>query len=109
MTFAGPGSSDYRISSDHKPRIRLTYAELSSNSNGQKGNRNEIADKNIVGIFDEFLPDGSPERRFMPLVWRTWRYLQLDVAQRINRFTLIIFVAGSQRSLEGRSPSFSFR
>jgi alpha-L-rhamnosidase len=59
--------------------IRVTYAEALFDSQGQKGNRNEIADKNIVGIFDEFLPDGSQQRRFMPLVWRTWRYLQLDV------------------------------
>lgn len=59
--------------------IHLTYAEALFDSNGQKGNRNEIADKNIRGIFDEFLPDGSQGRRFMPLVWRTWRYLQLDI------------------------------
>ncbi len=60
--------------------IRLTYAEALFDPKGQKGNRNEIADKNIRGIFDEFLPDGSQGRRFMPLVWRTWRYLQLDIS-----------------------------
>jgi len=59
--------------------IRLTYAEALFDNSGQKGNRNEIADKHIVGIFDEFLPDGAQGRRFMPLVWRTWRYLQLDI------------------------------
>ena len=59
--------------------IRLTYAEALFDSNGQKGNRNEIADKHIVGIYDEFLPDGFQSRKFMPLVWRTWRYLQLDI------------------------------
>jgi alpha-L-rhamnosidase len=59
--------------------IRLTYAEALFDSTGQKGNRNEIADKHIMGIYDEFLPDGSPSRRFVPLVWRTWRYLQLDI------------------------------
>src|SRR5581483_1597945 len=59
--------------------IRLTYAEALFDSAGQKGNRNEIADKHIVGIYDEFLPDGSQSRRFVPLAWRTWRYLQLDI------------------------------
>jgi alpha-L-rhamnosidase len=59
--------------------IRLTYAEALFDRNGEKGNRNEIADKHIVGIFDEFLPDGAQRRPFMPLVWRTWRYLQLDI------------------------------
>jgi alpha-L-rhamnosidase len=67
------------VSGGAQSTIRLTYAEALFDSNGQKGNRNEIADKKIVGIFDEFLPDGPQNRRFTPLVWRTWRYLQLDI------------------------------
>jgi alpha-L-rhamnosidase len=59
--------------------IRLTYAEALINTAGEKGNRNEIDGKHILGIFDEFLPDGSEGRRFMPLGWRTWRYLQVDI------------------------------
>lgn len=59
--------------------IRLTYAEALFDEKGEKGNRNEIAGKHISGIFDEFLADGSDKRSFMPLAWRTWRYLQLDV------------------------------
>ena len=39
--------------------IRLTYAEALFDGNGQKGNRNEIDGKKIVGIFDELLPEGS--------------------------------------------------
>lgn len=62
-----------------KSSIHLTYAEALFDGKGEKGNRNEIAGKHIVGIFDEFLPDGSEGRRFMPLGWRTWRYLQLDI------------------------------
>ena len=60
--------------------VRLTYAEALVDDKGQKGNRSEIAGKHIVGIFDEYLPDGSESRRFMPLGWRAWRYLQLDVS-----------------------------
>jgi alpha-L-rhamnosidase len=62
-----------------KSTIRLTYAEALINGAGEKGNRNEIDGKHILGIFDEFLPDGSKGLRFMPLGWRTWRYLQLDI------------------------------
>jgi hypothetical protein len=67
------------VSGGAKSTIRLTYAEALVDSNGAKGNRNDIAGKHIVGIFDEFLPAGSEQRRFMPLAWRTWRYLQLDI------------------------------
>ncbi len=59
--------------------IRLTYAEALFDDKGEKGNRNEITGKNIEGIFDEFLPDGRNHRTFMPLGWKTWRYLQLDI------------------------------
>ena len=55
-----------------KSVIRLTYAEALFDDQGEKGNRNEIAGKHIAGIFDEFLPDGSEGRRFMPLGWRTF-------------------------------------
>lgn len=60
-------------------KIRLTYAEALVDEKGQKGNRNEIEGKHIFGVTDEFLPDGGDSRRFMPLGWRTWRYLQIDV------------------------------
>ena len=77
LTTAYP---ELTVSGGAKSMIRLTYAEALVDSKGEKGNRNEIAGKHIVGIYDEFLPDGSQGRRFMPLTWRTWRYLQLDVS-----------------------------
>ena len=58
--------------------IRITYAEALYDEKGEKGNRNEIAGKHIVGLHDEFLPDG-PTRTFVPLTWKTWRFLQLDI------------------------------
>lgn len=76
LTTAYP---ELTVSGGAKSTIRLTYAEALVDSQGVKGNRNEIAGKHIVGIFDEFLPDGSENRPFVPLAWRTWRYLQLDV------------------------------
>jgi len=76
LTTAYP---ELTVSGGAASKIRLTYAEALVDSKGVKGNRNEIEGKHIVGIFDEFLPDGSPKRAFMPLSWRTWRYLQIDV------------------------------
>lgn len=57
--------------------IRVTYGEAMFDETGQKGNRNEIAGKHIEGPVDEFVL-GSVPRAFMPLPWRTWRYLQMD-------------------------------
>ena len=76
LTTAYP---ELTVSGGAKSTVRLTYAEGMYDSQGRKGNRNEIEGKHIAGIFDEFLPDGFANRRFMPLTWRTWRYLQFDV------------------------------
>jgi len=60
-------------------QITLRYAEALVDSQGNKGNRNRIEGKHIVGVSDQFLPDGSANRAFTPLDWRTWRYLELDI------------------------------
>ncbi len=59
--------------------ITLTYAEALF-KNRQKGNRNETEGREIVGYHDQFLPDGGEHRLFRSLWWRTYRYLQVDVA-----------------------------
>src|SRR3984957_15373448 len=55
--------------------VRLKYAEALLDTKDEKGNRNEIEGKHIVGVYDEFLLDGKNDRVYQPLVWRTWRYL----------------------------------
>jgi hypothetical protein len=64
----GPGS-----------KIKLTYAEALLDSDGNKGNRNQIEGKEIMGYHDLILPDGGANRVFQPLWLRTWRYVQLDI------------------------------
>src|SRR4051812_13934041 len=59
--------------------VRLTYSEALVDDRGEKGNRNQIEGKHITGLQDEFLPGGCQSCEFMPLEWRTWRFLQLDV------------------------------
>ena len=76
LTTAYP---ELTVSGGAKSVIRLTYSEALVDDKGEKGNRNDITGKHIIGLFDEFIPDGSDARRFMPLGWRTWRYLQIDI------------------------------
>jgi len=45
----------------------------------RKGNRNVIKGKTMLGMKDQFLPDGGRRRMFRTLWWRTYRYLQLKV------------------------------
>jgi hypothetical protein len=58
--------------------IKLTYAEALYDAQMKKADRDLVDDRQALGIFDTFLPDG-PRRSFMPLWWRTWRYSELDI------------------------------
>jgi alpha-L-rhamnosidase len=59
--------------------IKLTYTEALYDKNGHKGDRDEVANREALGLTDIFLPDGGQHRTFEPLWWRTWRYLSLDI------------------------------
>ncbi len=67
------------VSGGRDATIAVTYSEALYDAQGNKGNRNEIAGRHIEGITDEFIAGGGDHRRFQPLWWRTWRYLQIDV------------------------------
>jgi alpha-L-rhamnosidase len=67
--------------------IRATYAEALW-KNREKGNRDEVEEREIRGYYDEFLPDGGQNRCFSPLWWRTFRYLQLDIETKDQPLTL---------------------
>jgi hypothetical protein len=78
-----------KVSGGEGAKVRLTYAEALVDETGQKGNRNQIEGKHIVGVSDEFVPGGQPSAEFMPLVWRTWRYLQLDIDTADQPITIV--------------------
>lgn len=67
------------VSGGRSATITLRYAEALFNAQRQKGNRNDTDGREILGLGDEFLPDGGSRRRFAPMDFRTFRYLQLDV------------------------------
>ncbi|WP_129715396.1 alpha-L-rhamnosidase N-terminal domain-containing protein [Pedobacter sp. SYP-B3415] len=68
-----------KTSGGKESTIKLTYAEALFDSRGEKGNRNDIAGKKLIGLFDVFKPDGGKDRVFSPLWFRTYRYVQLDI------------------------------
>lgn len=59
--------------------IKLTYAEALFDKDFKKGNRNEIEGKKIIGNDDIFIMNGENERKFRPLWFKTYRYVQLDI------------------------------
>jgi alpha-L-rhamnosidase len=70
---------ELRVSGGKGAVVQLTYAEALYDANGQKGDRNDIRDKEVAGLYDELVAGGGRDRRFSPLWWRSWRYLELHV------------------------------
>ena len=59
--------------------VTLRYAEALFDAKRQKGDRNATEGRELLGLGDQFLPDGGAQRLFAPIDFRTYRYLQLDV------------------------------
>ncbi|MDP9230407.1 MAG: alpha-rhamnosidase, partial [Bacteroidota bacterium] len=54
----------------------------------QKGNRNEVDGKRFVGVKDELISNGSNDQSFISLMWRTYRYLKLDIETKSDPLTV---------------------
>jgi len=76
MTAAYP---ELVVSGGKGSKVKLTYSEALFDKQGDKGNRNEIDYKEIQGNYDVFIPDGESNRKFRPLWFRAYRYVQLDI------------------------------
>lgn len=77
------------VSGGRDAQIKVTYAEALYDSQGNKGNRNEIAGRHIEGLTDQFISGGAAPQTFQPLWWRTWRYLQLDITTKSEPLQLV--------------------
>jgi hypothetical protein len=93
QTHLTTGHPELLVSGGKGAVVKLRYAEtLVRNPPGarrlQKGNRNDIEGKDFIGYSDELVADGGERRSFRPLWWRTWRYLELDVATKDQPLTI---------------------
>ncbi len=59
--------------------ISLRYAEGLYNEQYMKGNRNSIEGKTLIGRNDSIICNGLDNQIYTTLMWRTYRYLQLNI------------------------------
>jgi hypothetical protein len=60
-------------------QVTLRYAEALYDADKKKGDRNEVGNRQVLGLADRYLADGTAGQSFAPLWWRTWRYLDIAV------------------------------
>ncbi len=66
IAFEGPEGAE----------VTITYAESLWGADGEKGNRNDVEDKEMRGYEDKVIL-GRGTTEFEPLWWRTYRYLSI--------------------------------
>ncbi len=66
-----------KVSGGKGARVRLSYGEAMVDDKMRKGDRNDTENRQVVGVGDEFKPDGGADRVFAPDEFRTFRYVQL--------------------------------
>lgn len=62
-----------------KSEIKLTYAESLINNKKEKGNRNDVENKEIEGYQDIITADGGENRIFKTLWFRPFRYIEMEI------------------------------
>ena len=73
------GYPEIVVSGGEGARVQVVYAESLYDKGQKRANRAEVADRVVLGLTDQFLPDGGASRIFTPLWWRTWRFLELQI------------------------------
>ncbi|MFI5157213.1 MAG: alpha-rhamnosidase, partial [Chitinophagales bacterium] len=68
--------------------IQLSYAEALVNQKGEKGNRDSIEGKELMGFSDEYTQDGGDHRIYSPLFFRTFRYLEMKIETQDEPMTI---------------------
>lgn len=74
----GHGYPELTVSQGRGSRIKMRYAEKFLLPDRVQAHR-DLLQEQLVGIHDEFIPDGGDGRRFRPLWTRTFRWLQLEI------------------------------
>lgn len=67
------------LSGGKQGSLSIAYAEALYDTEGNKGNRNEIDGKKLLGVKDIIYPDGGKHRSYSPLNFKTFRYIQLEI------------------------------
>lgn len=76
------------FSGGQRASLSLIYAEALYKGAHEKGNRDDIEGKIIIGRKDSLISDGSSHQVFTPMTWRTYRYIQLRITTGEQSLTL---------------------
>ena len=79
---------ELHLSGGSGAQVKISYAETLFKTREEKGNRNEVDNKQFLGISDYYYPNGEADQLYAPLWFRTYRYVQLEIQTENEALTI---------------------
>lgn len=68
--------------------IRINYAENLFGPNNEKGDRNHLKGKKLLGYYDLITSNGKEQQKFIPNWMRTFRFIEFEITTKNTPITL---------------------
>lgn len=91
QTFLTNAYPTLEYSNGKDATITLTYSEGLYDDKMEKGNRNEVAGKKIIGTKDSLICNGLKNQTYNTLTWKTFRYIELNIRTKDQPLTISDF------------------
>lgn len=88
QTFLTNAYTTLLFSGGKNAAMTLSYAESLFTKYPDKGQRDSIDNKIIVGRYDSLISNGTNGQEFTSLAWRTYRYIQIRVVTKQDPLTI---------------------
>ncbi|WP_339841367.1 alpha-L-rhamnosidase C-terminal domain-containing protein [uncultured Maribacter sp.] len=79
-------------------KIIIKYAENLFGSNNEKGDRNDLENKQLLGYYDEIISNGEDAQKFIPNWMRTFRFIEFEIETKDQELVLKKFVNHRSRT-----------
>lgn len=101
------GFPELVFSKGRQASIKIKYAENLFGPNNEKGDRNDIQNKKLLGYYDKIISNGAVAQQFIPNWMRTFRFVEFEVETKAEPITLNSFVNHKTRTTIPSVAQFS--
>ncbi|MEP2239525.1 MAG: hypothetical protein ABJI22_14255 [Maribacter sp.] len=87
--------------------IVIKYAENLFGDNNEKGDRDDLENKKLLGYYDEVISNGEANQKFIPNWMRTFRFIEFEIETKDQELVLEKFVNHRSRTTIPSIAKFS--
>lgn len=85
------GFPELLFSKGKNASIRIKYAENLFGPNNEKGDRNNLEGKQLLGYYDLIISNGKDAQKFIPNWMRTFRFIEFEIETKVQPLVLNSF------------------